>query len=209
MYPPCKLIRLRSFFPAAHLPCGINIDAERPLQLQGEIESQQVRFYIEKTIEQPVDIPGSGEQPQCNAQKKPQAQPPKTAKVQPRRKSPKTAHSKRQRRVTVWSSVSARRNAQLASTIFAPKCLPSTARNAVVLILTGLILVMQNAQYDGGGISSVQDSDVWSGRDADTFRGGGHDQSTRNSRLKRSMISGGVSERVQSRSDLALVVSSF
>ena len=70
---------------------------------------------------------------------------------------------------------------------------------------------MQNAQYDGSGISSVQDSDVWSGRDADTFRGGGHDQpeSTRNSRLKRSMISGGVSERAQSRSDLALVVSSF
>ena len=42
------------------------------------------------------------------------------------------------------------------------------------MILTGLILVMQNAQFDGGGIySRVQGTNVWDGgRDADTFRGG-------------------------------------
>ena len=83
----------------------------------------------------------------------------------------------------------------------------------VGIIVTGLILVTQSAQYDGCGTYCVLDTNVWSGgRDADTFRGGGCYKacsSTPKSRLKRSMISGGVSERVQSRSDLALVVSSF
>ena len=93
--------------------------------------------------------------------------------------------------------------------IFAPK-LTSTARSVVGIIATGLILVMQYAQYDGGGTYCALDTNVWSGgRDADTFRGGGYGKacsSTPKSRLKRSMISGGVSERVQSRSDLAHVV---
>ena len=162
---------------------SIGINSEQTLQLQGEQLTQAVMVT----------------EPTKSAQK-----------VQQQKPTQKKTDAK-QPVVMVGQSASRKRrhNAQLASTIIAPKFIPSTARNAVVLILTGLILVMQNAQYDGGGISSVQDSDVWSGRDADTFRGGAHDQSTRNSRLKRSMISGGVSERVQSRSDLALVVSSF
>ena len=61
----------------------------------------------------------------------------------------------------------------LVGKIFSPK-LTSTARSVVGIIVSGLILVTQNAQYDGGGIFCALGTNVWSaGRDADTFRGGG------------------------------------
>ncbi len=67
--------------------------------------------------------------------------------------------------IAVWLSASALHNAQQASAIFAPKFVSSTMRNAVVMYLTGLIVVMQNAQYDGGGIySRVHDTIMWFGR---------------------------------------------